>query len=90
MMNRLVLPAGPSLLYALRMETIRIAALYRFAKFPEPERLVEALHQACEREGVKGTLLVAQEGINGTIAGTPDGLTRALDAIRDHHRASGA
>lgn len=64
------------------METIRIAALYRFARLAEPARLVAALQPACEQEGIKGSLLVAHEGINGTIAGTPDGLQRALEAIR--------
>jgi UPF0176 protein len=66
----------------LGMEAIRIAALYRFARFPEPETLLEKLQTACERENVKGTLLVAHEGINGTIAGAPEGLERALAEIR--------
>lgn len=61
---------------------IRIAALYRFAHLTEPERLIEALQHACELEGVKGTLLVAYEGINGTIAAEPDRLETALAAIR--------
>ena len=64
------------------MDHIQIAALYRFARIPEPEKLLGALHLACEREGVKGTLLIAHEGINGTIAGLPEGLARALDEIR--------
>jgi UPF0176 protein len=61
--------------------SIRIAALYRFTPFDAPEALIEALQQACELEGVKGTLLVAREGINGTIAAEPAALTRALAAI---------
>ena len=63
------------------METIRIAALYRFARIPAPEALLGALREACAREGIKGTLLVAREGINGTIAAAPASLARALDAI---------
>ena len=63
------------------MGPVRIAALYRFARFEQPEALLEPLHLACEREGVKGTLLVAREGINGTIAGPPDGLARAVSSI---------
>lgn len=66
----------------VQMDQIQIAALYRFALFPKPAQLVEPLHRACEREGVKGTLLIAHEGINGTIAGPPAGLERALDEIR--------
>ncbi|CAN1496582.1 COG1054 Predicted sulfurtransferase [Rhabdaerophilaceae bacterium] len=64
------------------MDKIRIAALYRFARFAEPDALVAPLHEACAREGVKGTLLVAREGINGTIAGYAQGLMQALDSIR--------
>jgi UPF0176 protein len=64
------------------MGTVRIAALYRFAQLLEPELLIGALRLACEREDVKGSLLVAHEGINGTIAGSPEGLSRALDDIR--------
>ena len=64
------------------MDHIQIAALYRFARIPEPAQLLEPLHRACEREGVKGTLLIAHEGINGTIAGLPEGLERALHEIR--------
>jgi UPF0176 protein len=66
----------------MAMNTLRIAALYRFARFDAPEQLIEPLQQACEREGVKGTLLVAREGINGTIAAEPEALTRALAQIR--------
>jgi UPF0176 protein len=64
------------------MDTVRIAALYRFAAFSAPEQLVEPLQQACENAGAKGTLLIAREGINGTIAASPEALARALDAIR--------
>ncbi len=63
------------------MSRIDIAALYRFARFAEPADLIAPLQEACEREGVRGTLLVASEGINGTIAGEGEGLRRALSAI---------
>ncbi|MGL4440285.1 MAG: rhodanese-related sulfurtransferase [Bosea sp. (in: a-proteobacteria)] len=61
--------------------SVHVAALYRFARFADPASLVGPLQQACEAEGVKGTLLVAQEGINGTIAGSDAGLGHAVDAI---------
>lgn len=63
------------------MSRIDIAALYRFARFSEPAALIAPLQDACEREGVRGTLLVASEGINGTIAGEGEGLRRALSDI---------
>ncbi len=60
---------------------ISIAALYRFAAL-DPHSVRDSLHTLCEREGVKGTLLLAKEGINGTIAGTDAAIATVLDAIR--------
>ena len=40
------------------------------------------LHAVCEQAGVRGTLLVANEGLNGTIAGTPQGIERVLATVR--------
>jgi len=60
----------------------RIAALYHFTRFPDPNALKAPLAQLCCNEGIKGTLLLAQEGINGTIAGPTDGITRVLDHVR--------
>jgi UPF0176 protein len=44
--------------------------------------LKPGLLSACEAHGVKGSLLLAHEGINGTIAGTREGIDTALAAIR--------
>ena len=60
-----------------------IAALYHFTHFPDPDALRPALHQLCRAQSVKGTLLLAQEGINGTIAGPFGG----VDAVLAHIRA---
>ena len=61
----------------------RVAALYQFAPFPEPEAVRAPLARLCCGLDVKGTLLVAREGINGTIAGTE----QAIDAVLAHIRA---
>ncbi|WP_375394605.1 rhodanese-related sulfurtransferase [uncultured Sphingomonas sp.] len=61
---------------------VRVAALYRFARFPDPHALRGRLEAICRANGVKGTLLLATEGINGTIAGAPD----AIDAVLAHIR----
>ena len=61
---------------------IHVAALYRFARFPDPKALRQALLDLCETHGIKGTLLLAQEGINGTIAGTAAALETVLAHIR--------
>jgi UPF0176 protein len=47
----------------------RIAALYRFQRLAEPETLRDLLHAFCSARGIRGTLLLAREGINGTVAG---------------------
>jgi UPF0176 protein len=56
---------------------VRIAALYRFLPVADPEALRADLAQFCCGQGIKGTLLVAREGINGTVAGADD----AIDAL---------
>jgi UPF0176 protein len=61
---------------------IRVAALYRFARFPDPAALREPLLRLCEEQGIRGTLLLAREGINGTIAGAPAAIDRVLAHLR--------
>lgn len=65
-----------------RIAPIRVAALYRFARFDDPARLRGQLLALCEAEGIKGTLLLAKEGINGTIAGSPNAIAKVIDHIR--------
>ncbi|MDZ7907880.1 MAG: rhodanese-related sulfurtransferase [Gemmobacter sp.] len=59
-----------------------IAALYHFTRFPDPAALRAPLQQLAEAQGVKGSLLLAQEGINGTIAGPRAGIDAMLAHIR--------
>jgi UPF0176 protein len=59
-----------------------VAALYKFTPFADPEALRQPLLTACESVGIKGTLLLAREGINGTIAGTDNALASVLGHIR--------
>ena len=61
---------------------IRVAALYRFAVIADVEAVRDRLHAACEANTVKGTLLVATEGLNGTIAGPESGVEAVLAEIR--------
>ena len=61
---------------------IRVAALYRFTSFADPAVLQAPLLDVCTANGVFGTLLLAREGINGTIAGSDDGVAAVLDHIR--------
>jgi UPF0176 protein len=62
--------------------SVAVAALYQFTRFDDPRSLQPPLLAACEAQGIKGTLLLAREGINGTIAGLPEGLEAVLAHIR--------
>jgi UPF0176 protein len=56
---------------------IKVAALYRFVAFDAPEDLQPRIQAQCAAGGIKGTILLAHEGINGTVAGVP----AAIDAL---------
>ena len=59
-----------------------VAALYHFTRFPDPAALRQPLLDLCRDRGISGTLLLAGEGVNGTIAGTRDGIDAVLAHLR--------
>ncbi|MEL7517960.1 MAG: rhodanese-related sulfurtransferase [Pseudomonadota bacterium] len=61
---------------------IQVVALYRFTPFADPAALKKPLLSASNEAAVKGTILLAHEGINGTIAGSESGIAAVLDDIR--------
>jgi UPF0176 protein len=61
---------------------VSVAALYRFTRFAECAAMRGPLERVCRQCGVFGTLLLAPEGINGTIAGPPDRVSAVLDYVR--------
>jgi len=61
---------------------LTVAALYQFTRFADPAALRPGLVAVCAAEGVKGSLLLAPEGINGTIAGPSGGVQVVLEVIR--------
>lgn len=61
---------------------ICVAALYKFSAIDDCGKARGPLARLCCAQGVKGTLLLAHEGINGTIAGSDDAIERVLDHIR--------
>jgi UPF0176 protein len=61
---------------------ICVAALYKFTPFEDCAAIRAALAPLCGKAGIRGTLLLAREGINGTIAGTDAAIERVLSAIR--------
>ena len=56
---------------------VRVAAFYRFVAIAEPRRLCAELAALSRKLGLRGTLLIASEGFNGTVAGA----AHALDAL---------
>lgn len=59
-----------------------IAALYRFASLPDPETLATDLRILCAELGTCGTLILAREGVNGTVAGEADAIDRLIGHLR--------
>ena len=61
---------------------IRIAALYQFTPLDSLAALRGDLLSLCRAQAIKGTLLLAREGINGTIAGSDAGITAVIAFLR--------
>jgi len=61
---------------------LTIAALYHFTRFDDPATLRAPLLALCEGKGVKGSILLAREGVNGTIAGQPEAIAAVLAHLR--------
>jgi UPF0176 protein len=68
--------------YIVSMSNFIVAALYHFTRFTDPATIQGPLQVTCDTANVHGTLLLAGEGINGTIAGDRQGIDTVLAAIR--------
>ena len=68
---------------------IVIAALYKFVRLPDFRELRQPLLERCRELRLKGTLLLAPEGINGTVAGSMEGIDGILDYLRSQSRFAG-
>ena len=62
------------------------AALYKFVELNDYKELREPLYQTLIANDVKGTLLLAREGINGTICGTREAIDNVLNYLRSGER----
>lgn len=65
------------------MLPFEIASFYQFATLPQAAELRAPMRRLCEEHRIKGTVLLATEGVNGTIAGEPEALAAAMAGIRD-------
>ena len=62
---------------------LTVAAFYKFVDFPDFADYRAGLLAACEEGKVKGTILLASEGVNGTICGPRQGIEGVLAALRE-------
>lgn len=60
------------------MSKFTVAAFYQFLHLPNYQELQPRLHSLCVEQNIKGIVLLASEGINGTVAGS----RAAIDAFR--------
>ena len=68
---------------------IVVAALYKFVTLSDFEALREPLLETLKTHHLKGTLLLAEEGINGTVAGSREGIDGLLSWLKTDPRFAG-
>lgn len=66
-----------------------VAALYHFTTLKDYTSLRAPLQDMCDLLAVKGTLLLAREGINGTVAGTDKAIAKLLEFLKADPRLEG-
>jgi UPF0176 protein len=60
----------------------KVAAFYQFASLPDFRELREPLRALCSELSLKGSVLLAHEGINGALAGNGEAIDEFVDALR--------
>jgi UPF0176 protein len=61
---------------------LTVATFYQFVALPDFRQLREPLRAICADLGLKGSVLLADEGINGTLAGDADAVGKLIDELR--------
>lgn len=64
-------------------------AFYRFAHVADPEKFVVELRDICEQHGLRGSLIVAHEGLNGMLAGQEEGCDAFCEFLLNKPEFSG-
>ncbi len=68
---------------------IVVAAMYKFVQLPDYKEIRDPLLDHMIAHGVKGTLLLAEEGINGTVAGSREAIDGLVDYLNTDDRFQG-
>ncbi len=63
-----------------------VATFYKFVIFPDCAEKKDLFLEKCHKHDLKGTILLSQEGINGTIAGTADDIEAVINYLRKDER----
>jgi len=63
-----------------------VATFYKFVALPDYANLQQSLIDVCQAEDVKGTILLASEGINGTVSGDRKSVDSVLNFIKSDQR----
>ena len=63
--------------------TFTIAAFYCFVALPDPAALRSELRESFTEEELCGTILIAPEGVNGTVAGSAEVTERLLHMLTE-------
>ena len=67
-------------------EVYPVILFYKYVGIDEPVKFVEAQRALCEMLGLKGRILIATEGINGTLAGPCDSIERYVSGLKSDAR----
>ncbi|PON71142.1 Rhodanese-like domain containing protein [Parasponia andersonii] len=70
-------------------ETLVVVSFYKFADFPDHARMRRPLKNLCEELRVSGGIILAPEGVNGSICGTRESVERVLGFIQSDNRLKG-
>tara|TARA_B100002052_G_C15827843_1_gene573842 strand:+ start:138 stop:1073 length:936 start_codon:yes stop_codon:yes gene_type:complete len=65
---------------------ILVAALYKFVEIDDLLSLQSDLHEICEKNNIMGTILIANEGINGTISGKTNEINQTISLLKSDKR----
>jgi UPF0176 protein len=60
---------------------VQVAAFYKFQRLDDHASLCGPLLEICRKHDMKGTILLANEGVNGTVAGSPESIRCILDFL---------
>lgn len=70
-------------------QKITVTAFYKFVSLPDFQAMRQQIVKLCRKNKVMGTILLAEEGINGTIAGSAEAIVNVLAGLKSDPRLAG-